>query len=175
MAVALFDLDQTLLAGDSEYLWGLLLARRKGADVGMHERESYRFYEDYLAGRLDFEEYMGFQLRPMADCEPEELLSWRDDYINEVIAPRIAPQAPALLDHHRARGDTLVIITASNGKTQSGSRPHSRANRRSVPTDQYLKATFGMLFSQVFVANGAYLLARPGFRPYPNRLCVVKP
>ena len=114
MAVALFDLDQTLLAGDSEYLWGLLLARRKGADVDTHERESYRFYEDYLAGRLDFEEYMGFQLRPMADCEPEELLSWREDYITEVIAPRIAPQAPALLDHHRARGDTLVIITASN-------------------------------------------------------------
>lgn len=110
----MFDLDHTLLAGDSEHLWGLFLASRRGADIEAQKRESHRFYEDYSAGRLDFDEYMSFQLGPMAAVDSEQLLSWRERYISEIIKPRIAPQAPALLEHHLGLGHTLVIITAAN-------------------------------------------------------------
>ena len=85
LGVALFDLDQTLLAGDSEHLWGTFLAHRTGADAAIHEQESQRFYDEYLAGRLDFDAYMRFRLEPMAAIEAKQLLFWRDRYIGEII------------------------------------------------------------------------------------------
>lgn len=114
MDLAIFDLDNTLLAGDSDYLWGQFLVER-----GIVERESYeasnrQFYEDYKAGSLDIRAFLRFSLQPLRDNDPEQLKSWRDEFIEQQIRPIIAPLTQALLNRHRARGDELLIITATN-------------------------------------------------------------
>ncbi|HEY5791412.1 MAG TPA: HAD family hydrolase [Gammaproteobacteria bacterium] len=114
MALALFDLDNTLLAGDSDYLWGCFLAREGLVDAASHERENLRYYHDYQAGRLDIHEFLRFALRPLADHDPRLLEALRARFVAEMIAPIVAPGAPALLARHRARGDRLAIITATN-------------------------------------------------------------
>ena len=90
MALALFDLDNTLLAGDSDYLWGGFLAREGLVDGEAYERENLRYYRAYQAGELDIHEFLRFALRPLAAHDP------------------------ALLERHRTAGDRLAIITATN-------------------------------------------------------------
>jgi HAD superfamily hydrolase (TIGR01490 family) len=114
LALALFDLDNTLLAGDSDYLWGGFLAREGLVDGEAYERENLRFYRDYQAGRLDIHEFLRFALRPLADHAPARLEAVRERFVAEVIAPIVAPGASALLERHRAAGDRLAIITATN-------------------------------------------------------------
>jgi HAD superfamily hydrolase (TIGR01490 family) len=114
VTLALFDLDNTLLDGDSDYLWGQYLAREGLVDGTRYERENLRFYRDYQAGRLDIHEFLRFALRPLAAHDPRLLEEVRGRFVSEVIAPCIAPGTPALLDRHRARGDRVVIITATN-------------------------------------------------------------
>ena len=114
MALALFDLDNTLLAGDSDYLWGCFLAREGLVDGEAYERENLRFYRDYQAGRLDIHEFLRFALRPLADHDPELLETVRARFVAETIAPIVAPGARALLDRHRAAGDRVAIVTATN-------------------------------------------------------------
>ncbi|MDX1595012.1 MAG: HAD family hydrolase [Gammaproteobacteria bacterium] len=114
MALALFDLDNTLLAGDSDYLWGRFLAREGLVDGVAYERENLRYYRAYQAGELDIHEFLRFALRPLADHDPALLESVRARFIEETIAPIVAPGTPGLLERHRAAGDRLAIITATN-------------------------------------------------------------
>lgn len=114
MALAIFDLDNTLLAGDSDYLWGVFLAERGIVDGAEYERENARFYQDYREGRLDIHAFLRFSLAPLRDNDPERLLCWRTEFLREKIEPIILPTARALVERHRAAGDTLLIITATN-------------------------------------------------------------
>jgi HAD superfamily hydrolase (TIGR01490 family) len=114
MALAIFDLDNTLLAGDSDYLWGTFLAERGIVDGEEHERENERFYREYKEGRLDIYEFLRFSLRPLRDNRNRDLLRWREEFMREKIAPIILPQARNLVDRHRNAGDVLIIITATN-------------------------------------------------------------
>ena len=114
MALALFDLDNTLLAGDSDYLWGCFLAREGLVDGEAYERENLRFYRDYQAGRLDIHEFLRFALRPLADHDPALLEAVRARFLEETIAPIVAPGARDLLARHRAAGDRVAIVTATN-------------------------------------------------------------
>lgn len=114
MALAIFDLDNTLLAGDSDYLWGVFLAERGVVDGEAHARENERFYREYREGRLDIFAFLRFSLRPLRENDPEDLLRWRADFVREKIEPIILPAALDLIGEHRARGDTLLIITATN-------------------------------------------------------------
>lgn len=114
MALALFDLDNTLLAGDSDYLWGCFLAREGLVDGEAYERENLRFYRDYQAGRLDIHEFLRFALRPLADHDPALLEAVRARFLEETIAPIVAPGARELLARHRAAGDRVAIVTATN-------------------------------------------------------------
>jgi HAD superfamily hydrolase (TIGR01490 family) len=114
MGLALFDLDHTLLSGDSDYEWGRFLA-----DIGAVEPESYtqtnaRFHADYLAGRLDIHAFSRFSFTPLAENTLETLLAWREQYLEERIRPLIGAAAQALVEQHREAGDTLMIITATN-------------------------------------------------------------
>ena len=114
MRVVLFDLDNTLLAGDSDYEWGQFLV-----DHGILERASYEaqnraYYDQYAAGRLDIHEYLGFALRPLAEHTREELEGWHAEFMAARIVPMIAPQARALVRAHRDAGDLCAIITATN-------------------------------------------------------------
>jgi HAD superfamily hydrolase (TIGR01490 family) len=114
MPLAIFDLDNTLLAGDSDYLWGVFLAERGVVDPDHYERENERFYREYKEGRLDIHEFLRFSLAPLARHSPGELAAWRADFLAEKIEPIILPKALALVDAHRASGDELLIITATN-------------------------------------------------------------
>jgi len=114
MALALFDLDNTLLRGDSDYAWGEFLTEKGIVDAQTHQRENDRFYQQYLDGELDIYEFLDFQLRPLAQHPRAQLDQWRSEYLQRYIQPMITPQAQALVSKHRERGDTPVIITATN-------------------------------------------------------------
>jgi HAD superfamily hydrolase (TIGR01490 family) len=114
MPLAIFDLDNTLLAGDSDYLWGVFLAERGIVDPGHYERENERFYREYKEGRLDIYEFLRFSLAPLARHSPGDLAAWREAFLREKIEPIILPKAIALVQRHRDAGDDLLIITATN-------------------------------------------------------------
>ena len=114
MTLAIFDLDNTLLSGDSDYLWGQFLVEQGLVDGEYYERENQRFYDQYRAGALDIHEFLAFMLRPLAENPLAELLDWRERFMKEKIQAILLPKATDLLDQHRAAGDTLLIITATN-------------------------------------------------------------
>ena len=114
MALALFDLDNTLLAGDSDYLWGVFLGERGVVDPETYARENERFYQEYKEGRLDIHEFLAFSLGPLAENDPDRLRAWREEFLAEKIDPLITEDARLLVEMHRKRGDTLVVITATN-------------------------------------------------------------
>ncbi|MCW8917409.1 MAG: HAD-IB family hydrolase [Gammaproteobacteria bacterium] len=114
MSLALFDLDNTLLGGDSDYLWGRFLVEQGLVDGAYYERENRRYYEEYQAGTLDIHEFLRFSLKPLAAHDMATLQQWHRQFMTEKIAPIMLPKAAALLERHRATGDDLVIITATN-------------------------------------------------------------
>ncbi|MHB8473063.1 MAG: histidinol-phosphatase [Gammaproteobacteria bacterium] len=114
MALALFDLDNTLLGGDSDYLWGRFMVEQGLVDGTHYERENQRFYKQYQDGSLDIHEFLRFALAPLARHDLATLQAWRARYLREKIEPIILPAAQALVERHRTQGDTLVIITATH-------------------------------------------------------------
>jgi len=114
VGIALFDLDNTLIAGDSDYLWGCFLAEHGIVDGAEYAQANQRFYDQYKAGELDIHEFLRFQLQPLADHDMETLQQWRMAYIAEKIEPVLLPRARDLIEEHRRQGHTLAIITATN-------------------------------------------------------------
>lgn len=112
--LAVFDLDNTLLAGDSDYLWGQFLVDRGIVDGESYERENRRFYEEYKAGTLDIHAFLRFSLRPLTEHPPEQLAAWRADFVKTQILPIVARHTQALLDMHLEAGHELLILTATN-------------------------------------------------------------
>jgi HAD superfamily hydrolase (TIGR01490 family) len=114
MTLAIFDLDNTLLAGDSDYLWGRFLVQQGIVDADEYERENERFYADYRAGNLDIYEFLRFSLHPLSLHSPQQLAQWRNQFLEEKIIPIITEQARELVEKHRQAGDIPLIITATN-------------------------------------------------------------
>ena len=114
MILAIFDLDNTLLGGDSDYLWGNYLVSEGLVDKDFYERENQRFYDEYRRGSMNIYEFLDFSLRPLAEIQPNRLLELRKRFMATVISPIILPAAVALLDKHRNLGHTPLIITATN-------------------------------------------------------------
>lgn len=114
MNLAIFDLDNTLLAGDSDYLWGRFLCDKGIVDRNHYEATNQRFYEDYKQGTLDIDAFLRFSLAPLAMHPLEQLERWHRQFMDEIIEPIILPRALELLEKHRARGHRLLIITATN-------------------------------------------------------------
>jgi len=114
VALALFDLDNTLLADDSDHLWGEFLVEQGLVDGEAYARENDRFYEDYRHGRLDIHAFLRFSLRPLAEHPLDRLLALRERFIEEKIRPVIPSASRRLLARHAEAGDTRVIITATN-------------------------------------------------------------
>jgi HAD superfamily hydrolase (TIGR01490 family) len=114
VTLAIFDLDNTLLGGDSDYLWGEYLIEQGLVDEQAYRRENDRFYDEYKAGTLDIFEFLEFSLKPMTRFEMATLNRLRQQYITEKIDSILLPAAMELLDRHRARNHTLLIITATN-------------------------------------------------------------
>ena len=114
MKLALFDLDNTLLAGDSDYEWGQFLIERGVLGRAEYEAQNAAFFEQYKAGTLDIHEYLGFALRPLAAHSAQELDRWHEDFMASCIEPMIGAPARALVERHRAAGDLCAIVTATN-------------------------------------------------------------
>lgn len=114
MSLAIFDLDNTLIADDSDFLWGQFLVDRGIVDKDHYEAANAKFYEDYKQGCLDIVEFLGFSLAPLAAHAPEQLYQWRDEFIETLIKPITLAAAHELVEKHRAAGDTLLVITATN-------------------------------------------------------------
>lgn len=112
--LAIFDLDHTLLAGDSDYLWGRFLVEKGLVDGTYYERENRRFYDEYREGTLDIHEFLHFALKPLAAYDVAQLERLHQQYMEEKIRPIITTEARALLERHRTQGHTLLIITATN-------------------------------------------------------------
>jgi HAD superfamily hydrolase (TIGR01490 family) len=114
MGLALFDLDNTLIAGDSDHLWGDFLVSQGRVDATEHKALNAHFYDQYKNGELNIDEYLAFALGPMTGMTKEALVPLQRQFLRDHIEPILLDAAFALLEQHRALGDTLVIITATN-------------------------------------------------------------
>jgi len=114
VTLAIFDLDNTLLGGDSDYLWGEYLIEHNIVDKEIYRRENDRFYSEYKAGTLDIFEFLEFSLEPLSRFDMDSLNRLRQAYMAEKVDSIVLPAALELLDRHRAQNHTLLIITATN-------------------------------------------------------------
>lgn len=114
MALSIFDLDHTLLTGDSDHAWGEFLIECGVVDAAAYRAANDRYYAQYQAGTLDILDFLAFAFAPLARLDRGTLERLQEKFMQSRIRPMVAPGAPALLAEHRARGDTLVIITATN-------------------------------------------------------------
>ncbi|MEI7968662.1 MAG: HAD family hydrolase [Betaproteobacteria bacterium] len=112
MKLALFDLDNTLLAGDSDFEWAQYLIRQGVLDRELYEARNLEFYEQYRAGTLDIHEFLDFQLKPLARHARRELEGWREDYVRGTVVPMITRKARDLVASHGS--DARAVVTATN-------------------------------------------------------------
>ena len=114
MSLALFDLDNTLLAGDSDYLWGCFLVNKGLVDGHIYEEANERFYHEYAEGRLDIHEFLNFALQPLADNDKQTLQSLHLEFMEEHIRPIMNRKGQDRIDRPKRPGEYTVIITAPN-------------------------------------------------------------
>jgi HAD superfamily hydrolase (TIGR01490 family) len=114
MALALFDLDNTLLADDSDYLWGCFLVDKGLVDQSTYEAANQRFYAEYKQGTLDIYEFLAFSLKPLTQYPLEKLYELHAEFMQKHIRPVMTEKGRKQIHQHRDRGDTTVIITATN-------------------------------------------------------------
>lgn len=114
MNLAIFDLDNTLLAGDSDFQWGQFLMEEGLLEREKHEARNIEFYEDYKAGRLDIYAFLEFQLKPLSVHPRARLDELHKQYMVRKVRPMMTEKARALVNQHKANGDLLMIITATN-------------------------------------------------------------
>src|SRR5690625_153799 len=114
MTLAIFDLDNTLLGGDSDHAWGEFMVREGMVDAEQFRRTNDGFYEQYLAGALDPMAHLEFVLEPLTRFDLDELERLHQRFMADLIEPMLLPRAADLLEEHRRAGDTLLIITATN-------------------------------------------------------------
>jgi len=114
MALALFDLDNTLLADDSDFLWGCFLVDKGLVDKTTYDEANKRFYDDYKKGTLDIYEFLAFSLKPLTQIPTEKLSALHKEFMLKHITPVMTEKGMAQIQQHRDRGDITVIITATN-------------------------------------------------------------
>ena len=114
MNLALFDLDNTILAGDSDYNWSRFLIQEGYLDGAIHAEKNEKFYADYKAGTLDIYAFVEFQFKPLARNPRTVLNQLLKKYVEEVIKPMITEKARALVKSHQDEGDLIIVITATN-------------------------------------------------------------
>ncbi|PLX72003.1 MAG: HAD-IB family hydrolase [Azoarcus sp.] len=114
MDLVLFDLDNTLLAGDSDFAWAKFLIGKGVLDREVQEAKNIAFYEQYKNGTLDIHEFLDFQLAPLARHPREQLDMWHREFMEQSIRPMITPKARALVEQHRSSGAIVAVVTATN-------------------------------------------------------------
>lgn len=114
MNLTLFDLDNTLLSGDSDFEWAQFLIGKGLLDRESHEARNLEFYRSYQAGTLDIHAFLDFQLAPLARYPRTELDLWCHEFVADRIQPLITAAARQLVQRHLADGDLVAIVTATN-------------------------------------------------------------
>lgn len=114
MKLVLFDLDNTLLAGDSDFEWAQFLISKGVLDREVHEGKNHEFYEHYKAGTLDIHAFLDFQLKPLARHPREQLNAWHAEYMQTHVRPMMTDKARQLVQMHLDDSDLCAIITATN-------------------------------------------------------------
>lgn len=114
MDLVLFDLDNTLLSGDSDFEWAQFLIAKGVLDREVQQARNEHFYQQYKDGTLDIFEFLDFQLAPLARHSRAQLDAWHAEFMAEVIRPRMGAKACALVRGHQAKGDLLAVVTATN-------------------------------------------------------------
>jgi HAD superfamily hydrolase (TIGR01490 family) len=114
MKLVLFDLDNTLLAGDSDFEWAQFLIYKGVLDREVYEARNQVFYDQYKDGTLDIHAFLDFQLLPLARHSRAQLYAWHAEYLETRIRPMITPKAMALVKQHQEDADLVAIITATN-------------------------------------------------------------
>ena len=112
--LALFDLDNTLLAGDSDYNWSLFLIDEGLLDAQTHHERNEQFYQDYKSGNLDIYQFLNFQLKPLSQHSKKFLDTLHLKYMDKVIRPMMTQKAQDLVNKHQFEGDLCIVITATN-------------------------------------------------------------
>jgi HAD superfamily hydrolase (TIGR01490 family) len=112
--LVLFDLDNTLLGGDSDVEWGRFLIAKGVRDEATHRQKNEHFYAQYEAGTLDIEAFLAYQLEPLTRYPRAQLDSWREEFLERHIRPLILPKALALIAQHQDQGALCAIVTATN-------------------------------------------------------------
>lgn len=115
MILSIFDLDNTLINGDSDHAWGEFLVAKGLVDAKHYQKTNDYFYQQYQHGGLNIHEYLAFALQPLADNDKSQLDIWHKEFMQEYIAPMLQAKAQELLQKHRDKGHFLLIITATNG------------------------------------------------------------
>ena len=114
MDLALFDLDNTLLSGDSDFEWAQFLIDKGILDRELQESKNQEFYDQYKAGTLDIHAFLDFQLLPLTRHSRAELDAWHAEFMAARIRPAIGAASRALVNRHMDQGDLLAIVTATN-------------------------------------------------------------
>lgn len=114
MTLAIFDLDNTLIGGDSDNLWGEFVCEQGLVESEEFARQNDQFYADYQAGTLDIDAYLRFALGPLTGRTPEELAPLHAAFMAQKIEPILLTKAMQLISQHRDQGHELLIITATN-------------------------------------------------------------
>ncbi len=114
MALVIFDLDNTLLHGDSDYEWGQFLVAKKLVNEKEYEAANKVFYDDYKNGTLDIFKFSAFSFKPLSIRNMEELDKLHKEFMQTVILPITTKKSRALVKKHKVLNDTLLIITATN-------------------------------------------------------------
>jgi HAD superfamily hydrolase (TIGR01490 family) len=112
--LALFDLDNTLLSGDSDFEWSQFLIEQGVLDRELFEAKNIAFYEQYKAGTLDIVEFLDFQLKPLSRHARKVLDAWHEQFMQSKVRPMMGVKARNLVAKHKTAGDVCVIVTATN-------------------------------------------------------------
>jgi len=114
MALAIFDLDNTLLAGDSDHRWGEFLCETGLVSAANYAKQNDAFYADYQAGTLDMTAYLSFVLAPLTGKSVQEVGELQRQFLKDCIEPMLLDKAFGLLNEHRIAGDVLLLMTATH-------------------------------------------------------------
>lgn len=114
MKLALFDLDNTLLAGDSDHAWGEWLCKWGILNKASYKAKNDEFYQQYLEGKLDIVDYLNFSLAILGQTSVKQLNEWHQQFMKDTIEPMILKKGESLLEEHRKEGHRLIIITSTN-------------------------------------------------------------
>ena len=114
MSLAIFDLDNTLIGGDSDFLWGEFLGEEGVVDANAYRKKNEYFYQQYDLGALDIYAWLDFCLEPLSRYSMKELQEFHHRFMIQKIEPIMLDKAQNCINQHKERGDTVLVMTASN-------------------------------------------------------------